>query len=102
MELDTSILEKLYDDVVKIAQQDNIVSGDEQAILDKTKENIDKFIQFYHSAMEDNVITEEESNILNEAYKRIYKDPEGEALKDNKLTTEEVNLISKIAHTLFD
>lgn len=102
MELDTTILERLFEDVVKIAQQDNIVSDDEQAILDKTKESIDKFIQFYHKAMEDNIITQEESKILNEAYKRIYKGPEGEALRDGKLTPEEVNLISKIAHTLFD
>ena len=84
-ELDLSILEKLYDDIVNIAMEDNILTADEKAILDKTRESIDNFIKFYEKAIEDNVIDEKEFQQLIKAYTRIYKDPESAALKDEVL-----------------
>ena len=100
--LDVTFLEHLFDDVVKIAKEDNIVSKDEQALLDKTRENINKFKILYLKAMEDNIITDDEYRLLVHAYKKIYSEPQFEALKDEVLTKEEVKIISKIAHTLFD
>lgn len=100
--LDVNFLEHLFDDVVKIAKEDNIISTDEQALIIKTRENIDKFKIMYEKAMEDNVITEDEYRLLVHAYKKIYSGPESQALKDEILTEDEVNIISKIAHVLFD
>ncbi len=100
--LDITFLEHLFDDVVRIAKEDNIVSEDEQALLDKTRENINKFKILYKKAMEDNIITDDEYRLLAHAYKKIYSEPQSEALRDEILTQEEVNIISKIAHTLFD
>ena len=101
LNLDVTILERLFYEVVKIAKEDNIVSSEEQEILQKTKENIDKFKQLYTSAIEDKIITQEELKGLEIAYKKIYSESEATALKDEVLTKDEVKLISKIAHTLF-
>ena len=101
-ELELSILEKLFDDIVKIAKEDKIISADEQALIVKTRNNINEFKSLYEAAIEDEIITKDEYNVLNNAYKKIYSGSESEALKDNKLTNDEVKIISKIAHTLFD
>ena len=101
LNLDVTILERLFDQVVKIAKEDNVISSDEQAILLKTKENIDNFKEIYLKAIEDNIIDENEFKSLEIAYKKIYSESEATALKDDILTKDEVKLISKIAHTLF-
>lgn len=100
--LDIMFLEHLFDDVVKIAKEDNIITTDEQALIIKTRENINKFKVLYEKAIEDNVITDDEYRLLTHAYKKIYSEPESQALKDEILTQDEVKIISKIAHTLFD
>ena len=100
-DLDVNFLEELFDEVVKIAKEDNIITPDEQAIIIKTRENINKFKFLYGKAIEDNINTESEYKLLIHAYKKIYSGAESEALKDEKLTTDEVKIISKIAHTLF-
>ena len=99
--LDTNFFEQLFDELVKIAKEDNVITPDEQAILDKTRKNINEFKELYDKAMEDNVITEDEYTILHKAHSKIYSDSETEALRDSKITEEEVKLIAKIAHTLF-
>jgi hypothetical protein len=99
--LDTKILDKLFKEVVNIAKEDNIITSEEQAILEKTRINIEEFKRLYEEAIEDNVITDEEFEALSGAYKKIYSDSEEEAMKDQKLTKDEVKIISKIAHTLF-
>ena len=101
MEIDMEFLENLFEDVVRIAKEDNVVTDDEQAILEKTRANIDHFGKLYEKAMEDNIITDDEYQTLLVAYKRIYKESEEEALRDEKLTKDEVNIIAKLAHTLF-
>ena len=100
-EFDLPFLEKMFNEVVKIAKEDNIITPDEQAILDTTRHNIVKFIKVYEEAIEDQVITEEEFTALESAYKKIYSEAESTALNDNILTPDEVRLIAKIAHTLF-
>ena len=99
--LDTSFLEHLFNEVVKIAKEDDYISTDEQAILIKTRKNIDKFKMLYDKAIEDNIITQDEYETLQIAYNKIYSESESEALKDKILTKDEVKIIAKIAHTLF-
>lgn len=99
--MDVNFLEKLFDEVVKIAKEDNVVTPDEQALLEKTQQNIEEFKKLYDKAMEDNVITEEEYSVLEKAYKKIYSETQDEAFRDEILTKDEVKIISKIAHTLF-
>lgn len=102
IELDISFLERLFDEVVRIAKEDNVITADEQALLLKARQNIDKFKNLYDKAMEDNVITEEEYKVLEKAYKKIYSETQEEAFKDEILTSDEVKIITKIAFTLFN
>lgn len=102
IELDISFLERLFDEVVKIAKEDNVITADEQALLLKARKNIDKFKELYDKAMEDNILTQDEYDVLEKAYKKIYSDTQEEALKDEILTKDEVKIITKIALTLFN
>lgn len=101
IKFDITFLEELFDEISKIAKEDNVITPDELAILESTRKNIDKFKDLYEKAIEDNIITEEEEKILYKAYKKIYEEPQFEALKDNKFTLDEIKLIVKIAYSLF-
>lgn len=100
-DFDLNFLEKVFDEVVKIAREDNVITSDEQSILETTRKNIDKFKELFEEALEDDILTGDEIKGLEKAYKKIYLESELQAMKDAILTSDEVKLISKIAHTLF-
>ena len=99
--MDISFLERLFDEVVKIAKEDDVVTADERAILEKTRQHIDQFKILFEKATKTDALSAEETKVLDEAYKKIYSESQAEALKDDVLTKDEVKIISKIAHSLF-
>ena len=100
-DFDLNFLEKVFDEVVKIAKEDNVITPDEQSILETTRKNIDKFKELFEEAFENDILTGDEIKGLEKAYKKIYSESELQAMKDAILTLDEVKLISKIVHTLF-
>lgn len=61
---DPSSIRDLFNQLLQKAQEDNVISNEEQAILDKIELDVDKYEKLLKSALEDDVITQTEAKEL--------------------------------------
>lgn len=101
MELDITILDRMLAEMITIAKSDGFIDADEQAIIEKTQENVHRFKELWDNAIADKIITDDELDQLEGAVKKIHDESQMVALEDQKFTPEEVKLVVKIANTLF-
>jgi len=92
--------EQLYQRMLEVANEDGIISEDEQALIDNVRANISKYFQILRDSFEDKIITEEEQYEMYESRKRILEEALQVAKGDEKITQDEFKLLSTIREIL--
>lgn len=92
----SEIMKKLFEK----ANEDGIVSAEEEAIISRAKIDLEKYVHMVEKAKEDGIIDLGESKQLEEFKHRILSNAGIIAAKDFKVTQDEKLLIKRLAELL--
>lgn len=87
---------KIYNQILDKANEDGIITSDEQAIIDSIKSNISKYQEILEDSYEDEIITAEEQNDMYLSRKHMLEEALSIAKEDNKITQDEFKLLKII------
>ena len=86
--------------IIEKAEEDGIITLEEANIIEKGKENLDKYITMVNQALEDDIITQEERNDLIDLEEKMMADSYFVALEDNILDRHELLLLKTLYRTI--
>ncbi len=86
--------------IIEKAEEDGIITPEEAKIIEKGKENLDKYIEMVDQALEDSIITQEERNNLIDLEEKMMADSYFVALEDNILDNDELLLLKTLYRTI--
>ena len=89
-----SDMQKLYAKLLVKAKEDGIITGEEQAILDQVKMNIEDYENLLVEALEDNIITESEAKDLRNSRAKMLDMAWLTADKDAEINSDEAGLLN--------
>ncbi|MCY3413199.1 MAG: hypothetical protein INQ03_16285 [Candidatus Heimdallarchaeota archaeon] len=87
-------IDEIYNRLVKKAEQDGIISREEQNLLNRVKMTTMKFKQYYEKAKEDEIIDADESAQLEQWKKDVLLQAWDEADKDQEIQKDEAALLN--------
>ncbi|MCY3414460.1 MAG: hypothetical protein INQ03_22625 [Candidatus Heimdallarchaeota archaeon] len=82
--------------IIERAKEDGVITEEEQAIIDTIKFNIESYQKMLEKALDDNIITQEERNQLNDLEEKIYGDSYFTAMDDKVISKDESTLIKTL------
>lgn len=94
--------EEIYQRIIDKANEDGIITSDEQALIDNVKDNIAIYSAIVKESYEDEIITSEEQNDMYLTRKQILKEAIEIANKDDTITQDEFNLLQIIRRIITD
>jgi hypothetical protein len=86
--------------IIEKAEEDGIITEEEAKIIEKGKENLDKYITMVNQALEDDIITQDERNNLIDLEEKMMSDSYFVALEDNILDRDELLLLTTLYKTI--
>ncbi|MHA2090898.1 MAG: hypothetical protein ACW98K_08570 [Candidatus Kariarchaeaceae archaeon] len=90
-------LEKIWQKLQEVALRDNIITIEEEEIIESVIKNVEKFEKVLGHALEDGNITIDEKKQLETARKRIIDEAYDIAVLDDHVPPEEERLLRTIA-----
>lgn len=93
-------LTKLLDKIVNLALDDDVISSDEQDIIDTLREHILSFENRFATMIDDHTETEEVMNQLTNYFERAIEATARQARQDGTITSDELILIDRLAKSL--
>ena len=90
-------LEKIWQKLQEVALRDNIITIEEEEIIESVIKNVEKFEEVLANALEDGDITIDEKKQLETARKRIIDEAYDIAVLDDHVPPEEERLLRTIA-----
>lgn len=86
----------IYETLINIANENGIVSSDEQNMLEKINEDIEKYFEVLDNSYEDDIITSEEQHKLYQMRKNILDSALAVAKEDDEVSQEEFALLQAV------
>ncbi|MHA2170681.1 MAG: hypothetical protein ACXAB7_12375 [Candidatus Kariarchaeaceae archaeon] len=90
-------LEKIWQKLQEVALRDNIITIEEEEIIESVIKNVEKFEKVLKHALEDGKITVDDKKELEKARKRIIDEAYDVAILDDRVPPEEEQLLRTIA-----
>jgi len=90
----------LLDKIIKQAKKDDIITKDEEGIIEKVNEKYGIYKDELESALSDHIITEKEFDSLLKLRHRLYETALSQALEDGTITEDEKNILNQMRKNL--
>ena len=87
-------------EIIPIMEDDGRISNDELNLFHSLNQDVLKFSDAFQEAMADNIITQEESELLEKMWIDIYRNSRNITLEDEKMTVEELRVLMHVASTI--
>jgi hypothetical protein len=88
--------EDLLQQILNVAEEDGIISDDEQAMISSIKSNLAKYFEILDLNYEDGIITSEEQYEFYQARKKILEEALVIAREDEKITQDEFRIVQAL------
>ncbi|MHA1990743.1 MAG: hypothetical protein ACW981_12545 [Candidatus Hodarchaeales archaeon] len=86
--------------ILKIVLIDGKISKEERLLVDNIARNIKQYDNAVQDALQDDVLTRDEMNVLLNLYNKIIDDAEFTAHKDSYISQDEKNILDKLLEYL--
>jgi DNA-binding Lrp family transcriptional regulator len=95
-----SIIQSAITNLVKKAEEDGIVTEEEAKLLETAKNGLGEYEQMVEDALEDGIITQEEMNDLIDLEENLMSDSYFTAMEDNVIDEDEMLLLKILIKTI--
>lgn len=85
-----------YKEMLNQSLMDGVITKDEHALLDNIRENYGIYEEHFKLAMEDGIISDEETDDLRRMRKEIYKKALETAFHDSVITDDELKILETL------
>ena len=86
------IPKSIWDELIKVAEEDGIISDDEKVLLENIKKNLEK----YYASLKEEPKDDSEKLKVFEAQLDIMREAYDTAYLDNKISKDELELLKKL------
>ncbi len=86
------IPKSIWDELIKVAEEDGIISDDEKVLLENIKKNLEK----YYTSLKEEPKDDSEKLKVFEAQLDIMREAYDTAYLDNKISKDELELLKKL------
>ncbi|MHA2097121.1 MAG: hypothetical protein ACW99A_00435 [Candidatus Kariarchaeaceae archaeon] len=93
-------MQKLYEALLRKANEDGIITNEEQAILDQVKMNVLDYEKLLSNALEDGIIDEDEAKQLRDSRAKMLELAWMAADTDAEINTDEAGLLNLLLNLL--